>query len=106
MAGQAWSGAGFDNFHALRHEYCLARLGFVDIKHDKIRWLIGPWAPDEHERDLGALCLRIYGIFMKTIGVKTPTMNSFMGTEAELLNEATLKDVEENCIEKKHIVPM
>lgn len=107
MAGQAWARAGFDNFHVLRHEYRLTRLGFVDVEHVETRWPVGPWAADERERNVGGLCLRIYSMFMKTVGVKILTMNGFMDTEeAELLNAAALKDVEDNHMNNKYFIPV
>jgi SAM-dependent methyltransferase len=107
LAGQAWAGAGFDNFHVLRHEYRMKRLGFVDVEHFESRWPVGPWPTDEREKKIGATCLGIYGMFMKTIGVKILTMNGFMESEeAELLTAAALKDVEENHMEKKYFIPV
>jgi SAM-dependent methyltransferase len=107
LAGQAWARAGFDNFHVLRHEYRLTRLGFVDLEHDETRWPVGPWAIDERQRNIGTLCLRIYSMFMKTIGVKILTMNGFVETEeAELLTAAAIKDVEENHMDKKYFIPV
>jgi SAM-dependent methyltransferase len=107
MAGQAWACAGFDNFHVLRHEYRLTSLGFVDVEHEETRWPLGPWATDERQRNIGATCLLIYGMFMKTIGVKLLTMNGFMETEeAELLNAAALKDVEDNHMDKNYFIPV
>jgi SAM-dependent methyltransferase len=107
MAGQAWARAGFDTFHVLRHEYRLQRLGFVDIEHYESRWPVGPWETDERQKEIGGLCLRIYGMFMKTAGVKILMMNGFMeAEEAEQLNAEALQDVEENHMSKKYFIPV
>lgn len=107
MVGQAWAGAGFDNYHVLRHEYRLRRLGFVDIEHYESRWPVGPWPTDEREKKIGALCLAIYGMFVKTIGMKILTMNGFMESkEAELLTTTALNDVEDNHMTKKYFIPV
>lgn len=107
LAGQAWASAGFDNFHVLRHEYRMKRLGFVDVEHFESRWPVGPWSDDEREKKIGAICLGIYGMFFRTVGVKLLTMNGFMEMEeAELLTAAALKDVEENHVERKYFIPV
>jgi SAM-dependent methyltransferase len=107
MAGQAWAGAGFDNFHVLRHEYRMKQIGFVDVEHFESRWPVGPWSENEREQKIGTLCLGIYGMFMKTIGVKILMMNGFMEIEeAELLTAAAVKDVEENHMVKKYFIPV
>lgn len=107
MAGQAWASAGFDNFHVLRHEYRLKHIGFVDVECFESRWPVGPWSEDEREKKIGTLCLSIYGVFMKTIGVKLLMMNGFMEEEeADMVTAAAVKDVEENHMEKKYFIPV
>ena len=85
----------------------MKRLGFVDVEHFESRWPVGPSSDDQREKKIGAICLGIYGMFFRTVGVKLLRMNDFMEMEeADLLTAAALKEVEENHMERKYFIPV